>query len=544
MKHWEKLEPLLDRLEGFPEFARWARRQRMNIRINAGLATIHTGRPKEAIERYFLPVLTSDWARSITNTSDGDEIEILMVSNDNAASAYGLLKKFDAMLLSADESVRIAEVLVRRFPGNAQYAVMRAECWAQQGWARMRTGRIEEGVAALEKGRAEIENLVSKDAANDLFRRNRALIAAFQALAFAGCSAETLAPVSERRQRLAQAETYLAEAEQFGRKAKGKSPELYLRAARAEVAAAKEARNRREHPSETMKTSSTLRKIRIGFTLIELLVVIAIIAILASLLLPALGKAKQKAQGIVCMNNHRQLTLAWLMHAHDHEDRFPNSAAAIDISRDPAAWVPGILDFSPANRSNWDVTYDIQASPLWPYCGKAAGIFKCPADQSTIVPSSGPFAGHRMPRVRSMSMSHWFGGIGAHYANDIPVPGLRPPWRLYFRIDDLVDPGPTMTALFWDQREDTINTGNFAIDMTGWPASPNLTQWRPDLPSFYHGRASGLSFADGHSEIRRWKDARTMPPIVKGKVLQNFTRLQPNNRDIIWLQERATRKIQ
>jgi hypothetical protein len=211
----------------------------MMIRGDAGWATYLAGRPKEALDQYVLPLLSSDWARSITNTSDGDEIEILMVSNDNAASAYGLLKRFDAMLLSADESVRIADLLVRRFPGNARYVVVRAECWAQQGWARMRTGRIEEGLVALEKGRAEIENLVSKDAANEVFRRNRALIAAFQALAFAGCSAETLAPVPERRQRLAQAVTYLAEAEQFGRTAKGKSPELYLRAARDEVAAAK-----------------------------------------------------------------------------------------------------------------------------------------------------------------------------------------------------------------------------------------------------------------------------------------------------------------
>jgi prepilin-type processing-associated H-X9-DG protein len=109
---------------------------------------------------------------------------------------------------------------------------------------------------------------------------------------------------------------------------------------------------------------------------------------------------------------------------------------------------------------------------------------------------------------------------------------------------DLVEPGPTMTALFWDQREDSINTGAFGIDMTGWPDAPNLTQWEQDLPGSYHGRAGGLSFADGHSEIRRWKDSRSMPPVVRGNIQFPGAVQQPNNRDIIWLQERATRRIQ
>lgn len=142
-----------------------------------------------------------------------------------------------------------------------------------------------------------------------------------------------------------------------------------------------------------------------------------------------------------------------------------------------------------------------------------------------------------------MAMSLWFGGFGGdlHYS-----PGATsPPWRLYRRLDDLVDPGPSNTILFWDQREDTINYGNFLIDMTGWEEAPELTQWQVDLPGSYHGGAGGLSFSDGHSETRRWVDPRTMPPLRRGQSWPDggFALVQPNNRDIRWLQDRSTRRI-
>ncbi len=282
-----------------------------------------------------------------------------------------------------------------------------------------------------------------------------------------------------------------------------------------------------------------------GFTLIELLVVIAIIAILAGLLLPSLAKAKQKGQGIYCMNNHRQLALAWLSYTHDNNDRFLVSMPAPNGDA-RSTWMTGILDFSPSNRSNWDVAEDLHKSRLWPWLGNSAGVFKCPADQSFVVPASGPFAGRRVPRVRSMTMSMWMGGEGGFGmpGNFRGLPGLSSPrWRMYRRLNDLVDPGASRTSLFWDQREDTINTGSFGIDMTGWPNSPQLTQWVDDLPGAYHGRAGGLSFADGHAELRRWRDPRTIPPIQKAKARGPFTDRQPNNPDLTWLQERTTRLL-
>jgi prepilin-type processing-associated H-X9-DG protein len=143
--------------------------------------------------------------------------------------------------------------------------------------------------------------------------------------------------------------------------------------------------------------------------------------------------------------------------------------------------------------------------------------------------------GMQKPRVRSMSMNFWFGGFAGE---DLGLSGGG--WRLYFKMSDLIDPGPSRTWLLLDMRQDSIDIGNFATDMTGWPNSPASTGFY-DLPGMYHNRACGFSFADGHSEIKRWLDDRTMPALINdGLVFDIFS--TPNNRDVIWLQERATRR--
>ena len=273
-----------------------------------------------------------------------------------------------------------------------------------------------------------------------------------------------------------------------------------------------------------------------AFTLIELLVAIVIIAILAAMLLPALAKSKQKAQGIYCMNNHRGLALAWRMYSEENQDWIvfasenPNTPATYDATA-PYAWVTGTLDFNPANRSNWDPNENITKSPLWPYCGKNLSIWKCPADNSKVVVD-----GVALPRVRSMSMNVYLGGWGGTDGNWGPQISN---YHIYRKFTDLNDITPVNAFVFLDMREDSIDMGNLCVNMAGYPDNPGAyVFW--DLPGFYHNRACGYSFADGHSEIHQWRDPRTMPPLVIDGMVRDIY-ASPDNPDIAWMQEHATR---
>lgn len=270
---------------------------------------------------------------------------------------------------------------------------------------------------------------------------------------------------------------------------------------------------------------------RHGFTLVELLVVIAIIAILAALLLPALSNARHHANRIYCMNNHRQLAIAWRMYSDDNQDKLLYASELPWIPGSIAgAWVSGTLDFTD-KPTNWDPDLTIKRSPMWPYCGNSLAIWKCPSDHSAVTVN-----GEKKPRVRSISMNVFLGGWAGTDGNwGAPFSD----YIIYMKQSQLQNPGPAKVFVFLDMREDSIDMGNFATRMRGWPDKPDQYGFY-DLPGSYHHRACGFSFADGHSEIRRWRDSRTMPPLVQGGLVTDHYS-SPNNDDVAWLQEHSTR---
>jgi len=258
-----------------------------------------------------------------------------------------------------------------------------------------------------------------------------------------------------------------------------------------------------------------------GFTLLELLVVIATIAILAALMLPALRAAKEQAQGIQCLSQLKQFSYAWNLYADDYEEQIPpNYGRAGPAQIETNTWVQGWLDdgFFVNWPDNTNTIY-LTVSLVAPYLARSIAIWRCPGDKSTA-PYSG-FQGQlpfRLPRVRSYSMNSFLN------AED-PLGPIR--WKIILQRPDMISPGPAMTFVFVDEREDTIQDASFLVDM--WNQPPFL----PSSPRSSHHGAGTLSFADGHAELKRWLDPITRLPVRQ----QTFFRPNP---DITWLQERTT----
>ena len=250
---------------------------------------------------------------------------------------------------------------------------------------------------------------------------------------------------------------------------------------------------------------------RQAFTLIELLVIASIIIILAGMLSPALAKAKGKAHRTICLNNLRQLSLCWSMYAQDNSGRLVETYSFDPLgSFNTNTWVRGSMDdslaYGPVEPGKLDSTNSttITAAKLFSY-NQSTGIYRCPSDRS---------ATEGVPRVRSYSINGWMGGR--------PLPG-QDDFRLFVKESEITAPGPSEAFVFLDEHEKSINDGWFAIDMRG-------NRGFIDAPAVRHDNTFTLSFADGHVEIWKLNDPRTISweslPISNSPVNQDWERLR------------------
>jgi prepilin-type N-terminal cleavage/methylation domain-containing protein/prepilin-type processing-associated H-X9-DG protein len=237
-----------------------------------------------------------------------------------------------------------------------------------------------------------------------------------------------------------------------------------------------------------------------GFTLVELLTVIVIIGILAGLLTAALAKAKGKAQGLSCLSNARQLSLAWLLYAGDNNELLPYNLGG-PVSRGIAPkrdynWVNNLLDWEVVNTDNTNTAFVVKGS-FASFASRTARIYRCPADRvlSEIQKQAGWVA-----RVRSYSMNAMVGDAG--YNSLFGTNIFNPQYRQFKRSTDLAS--PTEIFVFLDEHPDSINDGYFLNRLED-------LEWT-DLPASYHNGAANFTFADGHIETHRWVSPATKPP--------------------------------
>ena len=217
------------------------------------------------------------------------------------------------------------------------------------------------------------------------------------------------------------------------------------------------------------------------------------------------------------MNNRRQLQFSWQLYTDDHDGLMPPNPSGSPPGK---SWAAGVLSYDINNPDNTNTAFltDPQFAKLGSYVGTSR-VFKCPGDRSTAI-----MRNVALPRVRSVSMNSWMAGT------DFLGEAQRG-FRMNTKLSDLTDPSPSESWVFIDEREDWINDAYFLVSMA-------MSHFM-DPPAMYHAGAGGLSFADGHAEIRKWRDADSLPPLVRGVPSLPSNR-KPSTRDVPWLQKRTT----
>jgi prepilin-type N-terminal cleavage/methylation domain-containing protein/prepilin-type processing-associated H-X9-DG protein len=251
-----------------------------------------------------------------------------------------------------------------------------------------------------------------------------------------------------------------------------------------------------------------------GFTLTELLVAIATLLIVATTIGTALATTKPNTLAFQCLNNLRQLGLAWRMYSDDNQGKLVYNQHFVAS----ASWAFGELTYDASSvNTNTELLINHAKYPssafLGPYL-KTASVFKCPADKSVVT-----IGAEQFPRVRSMSLNVFMGSQDSY---------TSPAYTLYTNINQLTSPAQRFT--FLDEHADSINDGAFL-------SSPSTRYLMPDLPASYHDGAGNFIFADGHGESHRWTDRRTTRPIFG---LPNNNIFTPGNIDVDWVQQHAS----
>jgi prepilin-type N-terminal cleavage/methylation domain-containing protein/prepilin-type processing-associated H-X9-DG protein len=292
---------------------------------------------------------------------------------------------------------------------------------------------------------------------------------------------------------------------------------------------------------------------RRGFTLVELLVVIAVIAILAALLLPALSKAKARAQAIVCLGNTKQLVLAWLLYANDHNDELPYNLSMVGSSfRTDLNWVNNVMTWGvsgPLDSDNTNLATITHAS-LGPFLTGNSRIYRCPSDQAL---STAQHVARWDARIRSYSMNAMVGNAGITSTNGSNA--NNPDYTQFFKLSQIRRTSDIF--VFLDEHPDSIDDGYFLnrfydyssasgsgplpsySGSSGSSGSTPPNQWI-DLPGSYHNGGAAFAFADGHSSLHHWVEPNTIAPPQPHSVNLPMALPGSAHKDFDWVKEHST----